>query len=523
MLLHDIASASAEVSGLTGRHERVARLARVLDRLAGDEIAVGVAWLSGRLLQGRIGVGYATLRDVLPVEPAPVPSLTVADVHALLDRLAEVSGTGSVARRGALLRELLGRATEVEQGFLVPLLAGELRHGAGEGLVIEAVAEAAGAPADRVRRAVMLRGDVPAVARTALERGPGALATEAIRLFRPVKPMLAATAEGVEDALERLGEGGQPVLFEHKYDGARLQVHRRGDEVRIYTRRLNDETDALPEVVEAALSLPIESAVLDAEALALRPDGSPRPFQETMRRFGRTRRVEEAMEEVPLTPFFFDLLHLDGLSLLDRPTEERVRALDGVVPPAWRIPRLRSAVPEEAERFLRDARSAGHEGLMAKAPGAPYAAGRRGAAWLKIKPTFTADLVVLAAEWGSGRRKGKLSNIWLGARDATGAHEPPFVMVGKTFKGMTDEMLAWQTRRFLEIERGRRGRAVLVRPEVVVEVAFDGLQRSPRYPGGVALRFARVRGYREDKEPDEADSLERLVELHRSWGGDPRS
>lgn len=518
MRLHDVASASRDVAGLSGRLEKVERMARLLAAVEPDEAPVVVAWLSGDLLQGRIGIGWATLQDVLPVEPADEPQLDVLEVHAALDGIEDTTGPGSRSERRTLLRRLLSRAIPTEQDFLVRLLLGELRQGAQEERVLEAVAAAARVEPAALRREVMFRGDAPGVAGRVLARGGEALKATGVRLFEPLKPMLAATAEDVEDALERLGGGGE-VILEHKYDGARLQVHRDGDRVRVFTRRLNDETEALPEVVEAVRSLAAESVVLDGEALALHPDGRPRPFQETMRRFGRTQRVEEVRQEVPLTPFFFDLLYLDGASLVDHPAAERARLLDNQVPEAFRVPRLVTADPEEARAFLRRSRQAGHEGLMAKDPGAPYRAGRRGAWWLKIKPTYTADLVVLGAEWGSGRRQGWLSNLHLGARDAETGDPPRFVMVGKTFKGMTDAMLEWQTERLQELQRERRGRAVLVRPELVVEVAFDGLQTSPRYAGEVALRFARVRGYRDDKTPADADTIQHLKALHQARMG----
>jgi DNA ligase-1 len=402
-----------------------------------------------------------------------------------------------------VLTELFARATRPERDFLVRLLLGELRQGALESIVLEAVARASGVEAGRIRRAVMLRGEAGTVGRSVLEGGHDGLGSDSIRLFRPIKPMLASTADGVDDALARLGTG----IFEYKFDGGRVQVHKEGDEVRIYTRRLNEETEPLPEVVEAARALPARSLVLDGEAIALLPDGRPRPFQETMRRFGRKRDVASLRAELPLTPFFFDLLLLDGEPLIDRPAVERLALLDALVPAHARSPRLTTAEPEEAKGFLRAALDAGHEGLMAKDPAAPYVAGRRGRAWLKIKSALTADLVVLAAEWGHGRRQGWLSNLHLGAR---GAEPGDFVMVGKTFKGMTDELLAWQTEHLPTIAVGTVPGGVRLKPELVVEIEYEGVQASPRYPGGIALRFARVKGYRPDKTPAEADTLEHL-------------
>lgn len=507
MRLEEVAWTSLGVASAGGRLEKVERLAALLRRLERSEIPVAVAYLSGELPQGRIGVGPATLREALAAEAAAKPSLTLWQVDEALGEIAGARGPGSATEKGRRLRQLFGRATEEERRFLARLLLGELRQGAQEGVMLEAVARAAGVPPGEVRRAVMLAGDAGEVACRVLSRGRDALADFSLRLFRPVKPMLAGTAEGVGEALGRAGR----AAVEWKLDGARLQLHRDGDEVRVYTRRLNDETEGLPEVVAAARRLPVREVVLDGEALALHPDGRPRRFQETMRRFGRTKGVEAARRAVPLSPFFFDCLYLDGEPLLDLPAAERLRALDGAVPAALAVPRILTGDPAEAETFLRDALRRGHEGIMVKALDAPYAAGRRGAAWLKVKPAWTLDLVVLAAEWGHGRRRGRLSNLHLGARDAAGGG---FAMVGKTFKGLTDAMLKWQTARLLELERERRGKAVLVRPELVVEVAFDGVQRSSRYPAGLALRFARVKGYREDKGPLEADTLEALRRIY---------
>lgn len=510
--LADVVEASRAVAETSGRGEKIRHIARLLERMEGGEIAVAAAYLSGEPPAGRIGVGPATLRDVLPVEPADEPSLTLDDTEEALRRIAAVEGEGARARRRRALRGLLARATPAEQDFLARLLLGELRQGAQEGLVVEAVAEASGAPPERVRRAVMVRGEAGAVAEAALEEGPEALSTLSIRLFRPVKPMLAHTASDLDEALERLGR----AAFEYKLDGARLQVHRSGDDVRIFSRRLNEKTAVLPEVVEAVRAFPVEEVVLDGEALVLDEEGRPRPFQETMRRVGRSDEPGELRRTLPLTAFFFDCLRLDGRSLLDRPASERYRALRRAVPEERLVPRLETDDPRAARDFLAEAIGSGHEGVVAKSLDVPYEAGRRGRAWLKVKETHTADLVVLGAEWGHGRRRGWLSNLHLGARvedvDArqpAGASPYPagWAMVGKTFKGMTDEMLDWQTARLLELERHRSGGTVFVRPELVAEVAFDGVQESPTYSAGVALRFARIRGYRDDKEPAEADTL----------------
>ena len=470
-------------------------------------VAVVVSWLSGELPQRQIGVGWAALRS-LPA-PAAEPSLTVLEVDAGFTEIGAVAGKGSQARRAELVTGLFAAATEQEQTFLRRLLGGELRQGALIGVMADAVAKAAGVRATAVRRAAMLGGALPAVAAAALTGGEAALEQFTLTVGRPVGPMLAQTATGVAEALERLGG---TALFEAKLDGARVQIHRADDAVSIYTRSLDDVTERLPEVVEATLALPVTDLIADAEAIALRPDGRPHRFQVTASRFGRTADIDAARAAQPLSVFFFDLLHLDGTDLLDEPTSERFAALDAVVPKAHRVDRLITSDSDAAEDFLDVTLAAGHEGVMAKSLSAPYEAGRRGAGWLKVKPVHTLDLVVLGVEWGSGRRTGKLSNIHLGARDpATGG----FVMLGKTFKGMTDAMLDWQTTRFTELADGPMdGYVVKLRPEQVVEIAFDGVQGSSRYPGGMALRFARVLRYRDDKSPSEADTIDTVRELY---------
>lgn len=509
MLLAEIAATSTEVGSLSSRLAKVTRVATTLS--AADtpaDIGVIVAWLSGELPQRQIGVGWASLRT-LP-EPACTATLTLDGVDATFSEIKGLNGRGSQARRTASLAALFGAATADEQQFLRRLLAGELRQGALAGVMVDAVAKAAGVPVAAVRRAAMLAGDLPVVAAAALSGGEPALARFTLQVGRPVGPMLAQTATSVEDALDTLGG---TALFESKLDGARVQVHRAGDTVSIYTRSLDDVTARLPEVVEATLALPLTDLIADAEAIALRPDGRPHRFQVTASRFG-TRSGETGRE--PLSVFFFDLLHRDGTDLLDLPMTERLAALDAVVPQSQRMQRLLTADPDVAQQFLADTLDAGHEGVMAKDPGAAYAAGRRGAAWLKVKPVHTLDLVVLAVEWGSGRRTGTLSNIHLGARDPqTGG----FIMLGKTFKGMTDEMLAWQTRRFTELADGPTdGYVVKVRPEQVVEIAYDGVQGSTRYPGGMALRFARVLRYRDDKSAAEADTVDTVREHYERNG-----
>ena len=488
------------VAETPARLAKIEWLAGCLRRLRPREVPIAVAYLSGVLPQGTIGVGWASLRDLPPPAPPP-PTLELLEVHAALERIRASTGPGSEAIRRRELAELFRRATEPERRFLIGLLQGELRQGALEGVMVEAVARAAKVPAPEVRRALMLSGDLGAVAVAAVAEGGDGLGRFRLTPFRPVQPMLAQTAADLPDALARI----RPAAVEWKLDGARIQVHRVGDEVRAFTRNLADITDRVPEVVEAVRRLPVQALILDGEAIALRPDGRPHPFQVTMSRFGSRLGVDELRWTVPLSSFFFDCLHVNGDDLLDRPARERFAALAESVTNELRLPRVETNDPAEAERFLDGALDRGHEGVMVKALDAPYEAGRRGAGWLKVKRARTLDLVVLAAEWGHGRRRGWLSNLHLGARDPeTGG----FVMLGKTFKGMTDEMLAWQTERLLELETDRDAYTVYVRPELVLEVAFDGVQSSRRYPGGLALRFARVKGYRPDKRPDEADTID---------------
>ncbi|OBK72575.1 ATP-dependent DNA ligase [Mycobacterium sp. 1165178.9] len=513
MLLLDVATTSDDVGSTSSRLIKVARIADLLTRAAPDAavVAIVVSWLSGELRQRQIGVGWAALRSRPPA--ASHPSLTVAGVDATFSDIGAVSGKGAQARRAALLRALFAAATDAEQMFLLRLLGGELRQGALAGIMADAVAKAAGVPAAAVQRAAMLGGDLPAVAAATLS-GPlagsaSALDAFTLRVGRPVGPMLAQTATSVVDAIER--HGGH-AIFEAKLDGARVQIHRAGDEVTVYTRSLDDVTARLPEVVEATLALPVDDLIADGEAIALRPDNRPHRFQVTASRFGRSVDIAAAVAAQRLSVFFFDILHRDGVDLLDAPTTERLSALDALVPPTQRVDRLLTPDPAEAGAFLDATLAAGHEGVMAKAPDAPYQAGRRGAGWLKVKPVHTLDLVVLAVEWGSGRRRGKLSNIHLGARDPVNGQ---FIMVGKTFKGMTDAMLDWQTARFSELAiGGTDGYVVHVRPEQVVEIALDGVQKSSRYPGGLALRFARVVRYRDDKGPAEADTIDAVRALY---------
>jgi DNA ligase-1 len=509
MLLERIARTSSAVAGTSARLAKIQQLAAMLQDLRPHEIPVAVAYLSGELPQGSIGIGWASLRD-LP-GPAPAPTLELLEVDAALSRIAATTGPGSQARRRQELANLFSRATSEERGFLNGLLLGELRQGALEGVMVEAVARASGARPSAVRRALMVSGNLGAVAAIAVARGDDGLSAFRLTVLRPLKPMLAQTAEDVREALGRVS----PAAVEWKLDGARVQVHRLGSEVRAFTRNLADMTDRVPDVVEMVRALPVESVVLDGEAIALRTGGRPQAFQVTMSRFGSRLDVERLRRTMALSAFFFDCLHCDGEDLIDRPERERFERLSDVVPEEQRIPRLVTAEVVEAERFLGEAIELGHEGVMVKALDAPYEAGRRGASWLKVKRAHTLDLVVLAAEWGHGRRRGWLSNLHLGARDPEGGG---FVMLGKTFKGMTDKMLAWQTERLLQLETDREGITVHVRPELVVEVAFDGLQQSPRYPAGVALRFARLKGYRHDKGPQDADTIATVLAIAERSG-----
>ena len=516
-LLADLVAASDRAAATASRLAKREAIAGLLRAASPDEVPIAVAWLAGAVRQGRIGVGWATLAG-LRRSPASEATLTLADVDTALADVASTAGKGSAAARGERLGALFARATAPEQDFLLRLLAGELRQGALEGLMLDAVADAAGLPAADVRRAAMLTGDLGAVARAALAEGAAGLAPFAVALHRPVQPMLATPADDIASALERLG--GTAAL-EWKIDGARIQAHKAGGTVRVYTRTLKEVTDSVPEVVEALAGLPAAELILDGEAVALHPrsaDGRPLPFQETMRRFGRKLDVARLRAELPLAPFFFDCLHVDGRSLLDRPASERADALAAALPSALRVPRLVTADLGAAEAFYADALARGHEGVMAKALDAPYEAGRRGAGWLKVKRAHTLDLVVLAAEWGHGRRQGRLSNLHLGARDPDGGG---WVMLGKTFKGMTDALLEWQTRELLAREVRRDRFTVWVRPELVVEIAFNDLQASPQYPGGLALRFARVKGYRDDKRADEADTIGTVRAIFEAATSDP--
>jgi DNA ligase 1 len=438
---------------------------------------------------------------------ASEPSLTLKQVDQAIEALARTTESGSGAERRRLLGAFLSQGTTDEQHFLKRLLLGELRQGALEGIMVEAIAHAADIPASAIRRALMLTGDLAKVTTVALTEGSPGLSRLALRVLQPIQPMLAQPAEDVIDALSHLHE----AAFEYKMDGARVQVHKLGADIRIFTRTLNDVTASVPEIVEAVRQVPARSIVLDGEVLAFRPDGLPYPFQMTMRRFGRKLDIHQMRDSLPLTPFFFDCLHLDGDDLIDRTSAERVAAMQDVLSPSLVTPRLVTREETIAETFLHNALSRGHEGVMAKALDTAYEAGRRGRAWLKIKRAHTLDLLVLAAEWGNGRRQGWLSNLHLGARDPVNGS---FVMLGKTFKGMTDEMLKWQTDTFTKLQIASDGYTVYIRPEIVVEIAFNDIQASPQYPGGLALRFARVKRYRPDKTPEQVDTIETVRALH---------
>jgi DNA ligase-1 len=504
MLLAELVEAWRAVGATRSRNAKVAALAAALRTAEPAEVETTTSYLSGALRQRRTGLGWRGLRQ-LPA-PASSTSLTVAEVDAAFEEMSRVAGPGAQGRRTALAEDLFGRARADEQDYLRGLVTGELRQGALDGLVLEAVAVAAEVPATAVRRAAMFAGSTLPVAAAALSGGVAALEEFRLEPGRPVKPMLASSATTVSEAMAKAGPGGAAVAVDSKLDGIRVQVHRRDGRVRVFTRSLEEITDRVPEVVEAVAALPLGTVVLDGEAIALTAEGRARPFQETGARTASRLDVETLRAQVPLTSYFFDLLHVDGEDLVDAPGRERFDRLAAVLPPKLVVPRTVTTDLAEAERLFADVVSVGHEGVVVKSLDAPYEAGRRGAGWVKVKPRHTLDLVVLAIEWGSGRRRGWLSNIHLGARDpATGG----FVMLGKTFKGMTDEMLAWQTKRFLELADGPTdGYAVRLRPEQVVEIAFDAVQGSSRYPGGMALRFARVLRYRDDKTPAEADTVD---------------
>ncbi|WP_129668246.1 ATP-dependent DNA ligase [Phytoactinopolyspora endophytica] len=510
MLFADLAETSLAVRNTSSRLEKIRLLAGCLRRSDAAEAQATASYLAGELRQRRTGLGYAALREM--PEPAQRASLTVAEVDTEFARIAEMSGKGSTAAKRTALTGLLARATQAEQQLLAGLVTSEVRQGALDGVLTEAVAAAAELPAAEIRRAVMVAGALVPVAAAVLAEGAAGMERFRLAVGSPIRPMLASPSPGIADAVGQLGEAS----VEWKLDGVRVQVHRDGQEVRVFTRTLDDVTSRVPEIVEAVLELPVDSVVLDGEAIALDPAGRPSPFQRTSSRIGRRADVTRAREQVPLSVYFFDCLHLNGHDLIGEPAVRRWAALADILPQRHRVPRIVADGPESAASFFADAVRQGHEGVIAKSVDAPYEAGRRGASWLKVKPRHTLDLVVLAAEWGHGRRKGWLSNLHLGARDPDGEYGPAggFVMLGKTFKGLTDEMLTWQTDRLMEIAQGPSDQWVVpVRPELLVEIAFDGVQGSPRYPAGIALRFARVLRHRSDKPASEADTVAAVRQL----------
>ena len=507
-LLAHIVEASARVAATSSRLAKIRVIADALRAVTPDEVPIAIAYLSGETCQGKIGASYASLREAGAADASATPQLELADVDRTFSEVVAVKGKGAAGKRAAALSALFARATRDEQDFLVRLVVGELRQGALRGLMLEAIAAAAEIPVAAGRRAAMSAGGLGEVARVALSEGVEGLSAFGVKLMQPVLPMLSQSAESAEEALEQLGG---TAAFEWKLDGARVQVHKAGDEVRVYTRNLNDVTERVPEIVAVVRASPSASLILDGEAIALRADGTPLSFQLTMRRFGRKLEVEAMRAELPLSVFFFDCLLRDGESLVDHPASERFAALEASVQRETLIPRLVTGDAAAAAEFFEHALARGHEGVVAKALDAPYEAGRRGLSWIKVKRATTLDLVVLAAEWGHGRRSGWLSNLHLGARDpASGG----YVMLGKTFKGLTDEMLRWQTAEFPRHESHRDGWAIYLKPEIVVEIAFNEIQESSQYPGGLALRFARVKGYRPDKRPEEADTIDTVRGLY---------
>ena len=505
-LLATVVATSRQVSATSARSAKIRLLSDGLRGMDASELEIAVLYLAGEIRQGRIGIGPSAMRDG-GVDAAADPSLELLEVDRLLEELAGTRGSGSGAKRATALRALFGRATREEQEFLWRLLLGELRQGALGGVMLDAIAAVTQLPAPDVRRAAMYESSLGAIARAGREAGAAGLQRFQLRVMSPVAPMLAQVAGDVDEALQALaGE----VAFEWKMDGARIQVHKQGSEVRIFTRNLNEVTAAIPEIADAARALPAEQLVLDGETIAFTPEGRPRAFQTTMRRFGRKLDVARLQQELPMRAYYFDCLFRDGTSLAERAARERFAALATLVPESQWIPRLVTSSTDAAAAFYDAALAAGHEGLMAKALDSPYEAGNRGASWLKIKRAHTLDLVVLAAEWGHGRRQGKLSNLHLGALDPATRQ---YVMLGKTFKGLTDEMLEWQTREFLLRESRHDQWTVFVRPEIVAEIAFSDLQASPRYPGGLALRLARVKRYRPDKKVEDADTMDTVRKI----------
>jgi DNA ligase-1 len=507
MQLASLVTLVGQVRASTKKTEKVRLLADFLRQTRGRETELAAFYLSGSLPQGKIGVGWRMIEAAITGNPPKSTSLTLPEIDQIFDDIASSQGSGSADKKLKALRHLFERTSAEERNFVSGLLMGEIRQGALEGLILDAVSKAANLPFDDVRQAMMFSGNLGEVARAALEQGAAGLSRFTLRLLTPVSPMLANSSEDVSAALERLGE----AAFEYKLDGARIQVHRCGEDVAIFTRQLQNVTERLPEVVEWTRSLAVRDIVLEGEALSLRADGRPYPFQVTMRRLGRTKGIESIRKELPLSSFYFDCLYLENEGpLLSFPYQKRMEALSRIVPTSSLVPQMVTGHAAEAEHFLQQALNAGHEGVMAKSLLAPYVAGQRGFHWLKLKPATTLDLVVLAVEWGHGRRSRWLSNLHLGARDIESGQ---FAMLGKTFKGLTDEMLRWQTDKLLSLEVARDDWTVFVKPELVVEVAFGEIQESPRYPAGLALRFARVKSYRPEKSVNESDTLQTVKTL----------
>jgi DNA ligase-1 len=506
MRLGQLVEASEKISMNRSKGQKIVLIAELLRQARGDDLVLAAHYMSGRLPQGRLGIGWKTLESAT-IDLSETPqALSLQEIDAYFETISGDTGAGSTGRKTRLLRELLSRAHVRERAFLSRLITGEIRQGALDGLVLDAIARASSLAPERIRQASMFAPNIGEVARVAVEKGSKGLARFKPQLFHPIAPMLASPAEGEAEALIRLGEAG----WEYKLDGARIQVHKAGDEVRIFSRHLKDVTASAPEIVGVVQGFPMNEAIFEGEVIALRNDEKPLPFQTTMRRFGRIKNIEKLRREIPLTPFLFDLLYVEGEPLFDTPYDQRVAQLVERVSGEHMVPRIVTAKEEEVRDFLRLSLEAGHEGLMGKGIDSPYIAGHRGFNWLKLKPAHTLDLVILGAEWGSGRRRGWLSNLHLGARvpDSDG-----FVMLGKTFKGLTDDMLRWQTTKLLELEIGRDTGTVYVRPELVVEIAFSDLQESHRYPGGLALRFARVRQYRPEKTPQETDTIDTVRQI----------
>jgi len=509
VFIKDLVEVSEKVSATSRKKEKISLLAHFFQQAKGREIALAASYLSGQLPQDRLGIGWATLQEALKDLIEKLQPLNLIELDRLFEDISREKGAGSLEKKVKILRDIFSSIQKNERDFLTRLIMGEIRQGALEGLVLEALAQASSLYIDNLRQSLMFSGDIGEVAKVTLEEGITGLSRFQPKLFHPISPMLANSVEGEAEALERLGKAG----WEYKIDGARIQIHKEGEDIRIFTRHLKDVTESVPELIELARKFQFEKAIFEGEAIVLRKDGRPLPFQITMRRFGRTQNVKRMQKEIPLFPYFFDLLYLDGDPLFNRPYRERFNLLAKRIPSEYIIPQIVAANEKEARNFLQRSLEAGHEGLMAKGFDSPYISGHRGFYWLKIKPAQSLDLVILAAEWGHGRRKGWLSNLHLGARDSESYN---FIMLGKTFKGLTDEMLRWQTERLLKLEIGRDEWTIYVKPELVVEVAFNDLQESPHYPGGLALRFARVKRYREDKSPLEADTIQKIRAIHES-------